>query len=65
MNKTYLTIMREAKNKDTKAYEILNKIKNHPLFDFLWPYQKEIIGWVFLMLLAGFCLQFSYLPFFP
>lgn len=65
MNKTYLTLMREAKNKDAKAYEILNKIKNHPLFDFLWPYQKEIIGWVFLMLLAGFCLQFSYLPFFP
>ena len=65
MNKTYLTLMNEAGNKDEKAYNILNKIRNHPLFDFLWPYQKEVIGWMVLMFIAGFCLVFSYLPLFP
>ena len=65
MNNTYKTLLAEAKKKDEKAYAILNKIRNHPLFDFLWPYQKEVTYWAFLLLAATLCLVFSRIPFFP
>ena len=52
MNETYLNLMAETKKKDEKAYAILNKIKNHPVYAFLKPYNSDTFNGMMMILFA-------------